>query len=248
MRRTLVKIDADKCNGCGECITGCHEGALQLINGKAVLVREDYCDGLGACIGDCPVGAITLEEREGAAFVMAPPQTKTFHATHSATSAMHAIPSGQSIPNSPQPSAATGSAAFSAGRLTAVPRQSCFTQWPVQLRLINPLSETFRDAHLLLAADCSAFAGGAAYQSLLQGKALAIACPKLDSDPAGYIEKLATMISQGNLQSITVLLMEVPCCRGLLGMVTKAVELSGQSVPVRQVVMTTKGEIGMVNG
>ncbi len=199
MRRTLVKIDADKCNGCGECITGCHEGALQLINGKAVLVREDYCDGLGACIGDCPVGAITLEEREGAA--------------------------------------------FSAGRLTAVPRQSRFTQWPVQLRLINPLSETFRDAHLLLAADCSAFAGGAAYQSLLQGKALAIACPKLDTDPAGYIEKLATMISQGNLQSITVLLMEVPCCRGLLGMVTKAVELSGQSVPVRQVVMRRDGAL-----
>lgn len=199
MRRTLVKIDADKCNGCGECITGCHEGALQLINGKAVLVREDYCDGLGACIGDCPVGAITLEEREGAA--------------------------------------------FSAGRLTAAPRQSQFSQWPVQLRLINPLSETFRDAHLLLAADCSAFAGGAAYQSLLQGKALAIACPKLDTDPAGYIEKLATMISQGNLQSITVLLMEVPCCRGLLGMVTKAVELSGQSVPVRQVVMRRDGAL-----
>lgn len=218
MRRTLVKIDAEKCNGCGECITGCHEGALQLINGKAVLVREDYCDGLGACIGDCPVGAITLEEREASPFVVAPAQAKPFHA-------------------------ASGPAAFSAGRLTAVPRQSRFAQWPVQLRLINPLSETFRDAHLLLAADCSAFAGGAAYQTLLQGKALAIACPKLDTDPAGYIEKLAIMITQSNLQSITVLLMEVPCCRGLLGMVTKAVELSGQSVPVRQVVMRRDGAL-----
>ena len=219
MKRTIVKIDADKCNGCGQCITGCHEGALQLINGKAVLVREDYCDGLGACIGDCPVGAITLEEREATPFVMVPP-------AHAAST---------HVPQGP--------VSFAGGSLTAVPPHSTFTQWPIQLRLINPLSETFRNAHLLLASDCSAFAGGAAYHSLLQGKALAIACPKLDSNPAGYIEKLCIMIEQANLQSITVLLMEVPCCRGLLGMVMKAVEITGSQLPVHKVIMSTKGEV-----
>lgn len=230
MKRTIIKIDADKCNGCGQCITGCHEGALQLINGKAVLVREDYCDGLGACIGDCPVGAITLEEREASPFVMVPSaHTASAHAASPHAASAHA-------PHGP--------VSFAGGRLTAVPPpQSTFTQWPVQLRLINPLSETFRNAHLLLASDCSAFAGGTAYNKLLQQKALAIACPKLDSDPAGYIEKLCIMIEQANLQSITVLLMEVPCCRGLLGMAMKAVEITGRNIPVHKVIMTTKGEV-----
>ncbi|MDR0295409.1 MAG: 4Fe-4S binding protein [Prevotellaceae bacterium] len=204
MKRTIIKIDKELCNGCGKCVTGCHEGALQLVDGKAVIVNEQYCDGLGACIGDCPLGAITLEEREAAPF------------------SEEAVMKRSSTPQD---------------------QASELRQFPLQLRLLHPQAGFLQGADLLLAADCTAFVSGEFHSRFLKGKMLAIACPKLDGQSQLYVDKLAGMIDAAQLHTLTVLIMEVPCCNGLVWIAEKARQQAQRDIPVKIIRLSTKGEI-----
>lgn len=231
--RKIVDIDAEKCNGCGLCVSACAEGAIQLVDGKARLVKDEYCDGLGACLGECPQGAITITEREASAFdvqaVMAqqttPARTPTAPHAGCPGAAMHHLPA--------HPAAAP-----------ATDTPGALRQWPVQLHLVSPTAPYFRDADLLLAADCTAFACGDFHARLLAGHALAIACPKLD-DVTGYVDKLAVMFREGGVRSITIVMMQVPCCRGLERLVTLAQQMAGTTLPVRRVIIGMEGHIAM---
>ncbi len=202
VKRNIVNINEELCNGCGHCVKACHESALQIIDGKARLVSEIYCDGLGACIGDCPMGAITIEEREVEAF---------------------------------DEEAVKERLASESGNLSEL------THWPVQLHLINPLSAVFKEADLVLAADCTAYAYAGFHSKLLKNKKLAIACPKLDSNKESYINKLVLMIDNANIKSLTIVIMEVPCCGGLLQIAKMALERASRKIPVNKIVISTKG-------
>lgn len=210
MKRTVIKIDEELCNGCGNCVSGCHEGALQLINGKAVMVSELYCDGLGACIGECPVGAIELIEKE----------TEPYRDFRSA------VPSVAPV---------------SGGNISVQPSQ--LRQWPVQLHLLNPMAAFFKGADVLLASDCSAFTYGGFHSTFLKNKTLAIACPKLDSNTQSYVDKLVMMMDEAKINTLTVLIMEVPCCGGLIQIAKSAREKAKRNVPIKAIVLTVQGEI-----
>ncbi|MEG1403185.1 4Fe-4S binding protein [Bacteroides sp.] len=270
MKRTIIKIDESLCNGCGACIKGCHEGALQLIDGKARMISDLFCDGLGACIGECPVGAIALEEREAEPYdeyaVMeriAPKGEKTIvaHLMHLRDhKEMEYLKQGLSylaergieisLPEE-KPAAACGcpgGRAFSfAPKATpshaVSPAQSQLRQWPVQLHLLNPQAAYFREADVVLAADCAAYAYGDFHQRFLTGKTLAIACPKLDTGKESYIEKLTAMIDASQIRSLTVVIMEVPCCGGLLQLARMAVERSVRKIPIKQVIVGIQGNL-----
>ncbi len=281
MKRTIIKIDEALCNGCGSCVTGCHEGALQMIDGKARMVSELFCDGLGACIGDCPVGAISLEEREAEPYDeiatikrIIPKGEKTIiaHLKHlkehgefeylkQGVSYLRAneIPVDvSSVHNMPAPGVKTGGGcpgsremsfapatvpAFKMVAPTPTEAPSQLRQWPVQLHLLNPEASYFRNADVVLAADCVAFSFADFHNRFLAGKTLAIACPKLDSNKESYLEKLKTMIQSSNINTLTVVIMEVPCCGGLLGMAQKAVAEAGRKIPVKLVVVGIKGDV-----
>lgn len=239
--RNIVQIDEALCNGCGLCVSACAEGAIQLVDGKARLMKEQYCDGLGACLGDCPQGAITITQREADEF--------DEHAVE-----QHLERIGRKSATTPAPAAhqhAGGGCPGSmmrqfAARPTATrpsgDAPSALQQWPVQLHLVPPTAPYFRDADLLLAADCAAFACGDFHARFLADHALAIACPKLD-DSGGYVEKLAAMITEGGLRSITIVMMQVPCCRGLERLVELAVQLADTDIPVHRVVLGIEGGI-----
>ncbi len=233
MQRTIVKIDRDLCNGCGACITGCHEGALRLVDGKAVVVSDSYCDGLGACIGECPVGAITLEEREAAPFDEAAVQARQ-----------------AARENAPLACGCPGSAAreirrpqFDFAGTGLQPQPSELRQFPVQLHLVNPRAGYFQGADLLLAADCTAFASGGFHSRFLRGKMLAIACPKLDHNTQAYEDKLVEMIDGARIDTLTVLVMEVPCCSGLVRLARAARDRAGRNIPVKVVILSVGGEV-----
>jgi NAD-dependent dihydropyrimidine dehydrogenase PreA subunit len=295
MKRTIIKIDEDLCNGCGLCVSGCHEGALQLIDGKARMISDLYCDGLGACIGDCPVGAITLEEREAEPYdeikVMeriSPKGEATViaHLNHlidhdqnefvqqgiqyiidnklnvdlrklknytseetetpkkSENMEIHAH-NGGGCPGSrmmsfDRPETATAAATAT---VTSAAQPSELRQWPVQLHLVNPQAPYFQDADVLMAADCVAFSMGNFHSKYLKGKGLAIACPKLDHGKDIYVEKLTAMIDHAKINTLTVMVMEVPCCSGLLQMAKLAVQNASRKVPVKALVVGLDGEI-----
>jgi NAD-dependent dihydropyrimidine dehydrogenase PreA subunit len=205
MQREIIKIDEAKCTGCGECVPNCHEGALQVIDGKVRLVSELMCDGLGACIGHCPEDAITIEKREA--------QPYDEITTPASVSAM------------------------------AADTPSQLTHWPVQMHLINPNSPVYRGADLLLAADCVAFSLGSFHQNFLKNRSLAIACPKLDHGTEVYIDKLVALIDTSKVDTITVMMMEVPCCGGLLQMVRSALAKASRKVPVKSVLVSIDGKI-----
>ncbi|MGE5654171.1 MAG: ATP-binding protein, partial [Bacillota bacterium] len=215
-KRPMVKIDENKCNGCGLCIPNCAEGAIQIIDGKARLVADNLCDGLGACLGHCPMNAITVEEREADAFDEAavharltghaePPEASALPASHHA---MGGCPGSRMLHFNRSAEVASGPTS------SMQEAHSELTQWPVQLALVPAGAPYFRNADLLVAADCVAYAYANFHQKLLRGKALVIACPKLD-DGEAYVEKMADIIRQNDLKSITVAHMEVPCCSGL---------------------------------
>jgi len=236
MIREIVHFDEELCDGCGLCVPSCAEGAIRVIHGKARLVADRLCDGMGACLGHCPKGAIRIERREADAYdesAVAGP------AGHAASAPMPAggCPSARFVRLGAV--AGAGCEGEPAGG-TAVP--SMLRQWPVQLRLLPASAPALRGAHLLLAADCAAFAMGGFHGRLLKGRVLAIACPKLD-DPTGYVEKLAEMLGLNRPASVTVARMEVPCCGGLLMMVLEARRRSGVDVPVHDVVISTRGEV-----
>ena len=221
MNRKIIVIDEEKCNGCGQCVTGCAEGAIALINGKAKLVSEVYCDGLGACIGECPVGALTLVEKE------APEYDQAAVDKHLAT-----------IGRAPHAAASACPGAAPA----MAPTQSQLGNWPLQLSLMPINAPYLERATLLMAADCTACAYPDFHRHFVKGKVAIIGCPKLD-DAAAYREKLAKIIQANHIEFIHVVYMEVPCCGGLVRLVQQAVADSGCKVPVKLTKIGIGGEI-----
>ena len=252
MIRKIVKIDEDKCNGCGLCVPSCAEGAIQIIDGKARVIADNLCDGLGACLGDCPQDAITIEEREAHEF------DEVAVAEHLGESGSHA-PAAPAHHGGGCPSAQVRSFAPPAGggcpsvrplqserpeqadRVVAGPVPSRLAQWPIQLHLVPPTAPFLRGADVLLAADCAPFAYADFHEELLKGKALLIACPKLDNT-APYLDKLVAMIEQCQIRSLTVVHMEVPCCSGLVQLARQAVTRSGRELPLATVCIGIRGE------
>lgn len=250
MLRKIVKIDPDKCDGCGLCVPSCAEGAIKMINGKAVLSADNLCDGLGACLGECPRDAITVEEREADEF-------------DEVAVEKHLTAQGKPAPvhqHAPQPPAAPqqhhhtgggcpGSRAMSFARpqepATPAPggsRQSQLAQWPVQLHLVSTTAPYFQDADLLITADCVPVAYAGYHEDFLKGKAVVMGCPKLD-DNIFYQQKLTELFSKSDVKSITVLKMEVPCCGGIAVAARQALTASGKQIPYREVTIGIKGEI-----
>jgi NAD-dependent dihydropyrimidine dehydrogenase PreA subunit len=242
MVREMVKIDEDLCNGCGLCVPGCHEGALQIIDGKARLISDLMCDGLGACIGQCPQGAIAIEKREAERYdeikvmeILATKGKNTLVAHHGGCPGSRTMTIDRSAVL-----AAEGSpeAADDNGSLNSELRQ-----WPVQMHLINPQAPYYRNADIVIAADCVAYAMGDFHQRHLKGKSLAIACPKLDSNMEVYINKITAMIDHANINTITVMIMQVPCCGGLLQIVKSAANAAQRKVPIKLMVVGIEGKV-----
>lgn len=309
-KRNIIKIDEALCNGCGSCVEGCHEGALQMIDGKARIVSELYCDGLGACIGDCPVGAITLETREaepydeiavmerivpkGEATILAHLKHLKDHGEKQylqqgvqylqekkididlssikcssnkyGNEAASIIASDSSFkynasnppfacgcPGSMERSLVKENPATLAGSPQTIQNirpddpspavTSQLSHWPVQLHLLNPHAGFFQGADIVLAADCTAYAYAGFHHRFLRNHALAIACPKLDSNKESYIAKIIEMIDTARINTLTTIIMEVPCCGGLLQLVKMAAEQASRKVPIKKVVISLQGEI-----
>lgn len=289
MIREIIKIDEDLCNGCGLCVPNCHEGALQIIDGKARLISELMCDGLGACLGHCPEGALEIEKREADDYdetvviqQMIPKGANTVIAhlkhlkDHNETgflkeavgylranqdSILLDVPAILSAVHNSKPEAAAqsggcgggcpGSAPVSfekpafvmAPQTASAPAQSQLQQWPVQMHLINPAASYFNGADLLIAADCAAFAHGDFHNSFIKGKKLVIACPKLDQGKEIYVEKIIRLIDESKVNTITLAIMEVPCCGGLTHLVQLATERARRKVPVKEVVIGIRGDV-----
>ncbi|OGV72279.1 MAG: hypothetical protein A3K19_21800 [Lentisphaerae bacterium RIFOXYB12_FULL_65_16] len=234
MKRKIVSIDEEKCNGCGQCVEACHEDAIQLVNGKARLVSDVYCDGLGACLGECPQDAIKIEEREAVAFSLDAVEARKKAAEE------EKAPCGCPGMRAVQLPKRAKSAATPGGPKPA--QESALEQWPIQLHLVPVEAPYWDGADLLIAADCVAFAYGPFHSDLLQGRRLIIACPKLD-DTSEYVEKLAAILSSNDIRSITIAHMEVPCCLGLVRLVQAAVaQVADKSIPVQEVTIGIGGD------
>ena len=229
MIRKIIKIDEEKCNGCGACASACHEGAIEMINGKAKLVREDYCDGLGDCLPACPVDAITFEEREAPAYNEA--------AVLEAKAKKHdTLPCG--CPGTQSKSIKHDECSC---QTTSAPLVSRLSQWPVQIKLVPTNAPYFDGANLLVAADCTAYAYGNFHNEFIRNHITLIGCPKLDE--GDYTEKLSSIISNNDIKSVTVVRMEVPCCGGIEYAVKQALQTSGKFIPWRVVTISTDGKI-----
>lgn len=292
MKREIIVIDEEKCNGCGACVPECHEGALQIIDGKARLVSDLFCDGLGACIGHCPEDALTIEEREAEPYnevkvmeLMIPKGENTIlaHLRHlkdhgetgflaEAISYLEEInyPMDLSDFNNNEMNVkdmvndlfgSTGHGGFAgcpgsqervfnidieqvaaAGSLQ-VEAKSELKQWPVQLHLLNPQAGYFRNADVVLTADCVAYAMGNYHQKYLKGNSIAIACPKLDSNLESYVAKLTSMISDSMINTMTILRMQVPCCGGLVQMAQIAANQANRKIPLKEIVVGVEGDV-----
>jgi ferredoxin len=276
-RRKIIRIDEEKCDGCGDCLPNCPEGAIQLIDGKARLVGELLCDGLGACLGHCPQNAITVEEREAEAYdeaqVMANvikqgPSVVQAHLQHLQDHQEHdhlrAAMNFLNKNNFPMPSpnllspqqshshaggGCPGSRAVSFQPKPTPPaasegqRPSELRHWPIQLHLLNPTAPHYQRSDLLLAADCVPFALGEFHRDFLRGKTLAIACPKLDEGQEVYKQKLTALVDGARINTLTVMIMQVPCCQGLLRLAQSAVAQAQRQVPIRCVIVSLQGEI-----
>ena len=226
MIRKIIRIDEDKCIGCGLCAKACHEGAIGMVNGKAKLLREDYCDGLGDCLPACPTEAISFEEREAPAYDEA------------------AVLAAKQAKAEPLPCGCPGSACQSispAAAHTAVTVPGCLSNFPVQIQLAPVNSPWLVNADLLIAADCTAYAYGNFHQDFVRGRATLIGCPKLD--PVNYAVKLAQIFRENPIRSITVARMTVPCCGGLSHAVKTAVAMSGKDIPLQIVTISPDGKI-----
>lgn len=290
MIREIVKIDEDLCNGCGLCIPNCHEGALQIIDGKARLISELMCDGLGACLGHCPEGAIEIEKREaeeydevtvikqmipkGENLIIAHLKHLKDHGEHGflkeavtylKANATKLEVDVQAIINEvhkSQPETQEGAGGCASGacpgsapvnfekpafmmapEASAPPVPSELQQWPIQMHLINPAAGYFQNADLLIAADCAAFSHGDFHRSFIKGKKLVIACPKLDQGKDIYIEKIRRLVDDSKVNTITVIIMEVPCCGGLSQLVQLALQQASRKVPVKEIVIGIKGDV-----
>ena len=241
MQRKIIKIDTEKCNGCGACAAACHEGAIDMVNGKAVLTREDYCDGLGDCLPACPMDAITFEEREApaydeAAVLAAKKQKAALTPGGCPGSAAKAIRPAGSCPGS---RAVTLTPCNEAA--PAAPAASQLQQWPVQIKLAPVNAPWFDGADLLIAADCTAYAYGSFHNDFIRGRITLIGCPKLDE--GDYAEKLTRILTENDIRSLTVVRMEVPCCGGIENAVKRALQASGKLIPWQVVILSTDGRI-----
>lgn len=231
--RNIVKIDEDKCNGCGDCIESCAEGAIEIIDGKAKLISEIYCDGLGACLGHCPQDAITVEQRDAAEF---DEQATEQHLAdqkkddHQEACTCPGMMAQKLREKDEQPDTAVGDLG------------SKLNQWPLQLKLLAPQAPYFKNADLLIVADCVPFAMGDFHNKFLKDHSIAIGCPKLD-DNQPYIEKLAQILEINNLKSLTVIHMEVPCCSGMTCIAQQAVKQSNTKMSFEDITISLKGEV-----
>lgn len=233
MIRKIIHIDTAQCNGCGLCAKACHEGAIGMVDGKARLLRDDYCDGLGDCLPVCPTGAITFETRPAAAYDEAAVQQRKAQAADEAS----AQPCG--CPGSQARTLAHRAAPAEAAAGQALPSQ--LGQWPVQIKLAPVNAPYFNGAHVLIAADCTAYAYGNFHQAFMRGKVTLIGCPKLDS--TDYSEKLTEILRQNAVKSLTIVRMEVPCCSGIEHMAVTALQNSGKFIPWQVVTLSTDGQI-----
>ena len=247
MKRTIVKIDEKKCNGCGACAAACQEGAIAMIDGKAKLIRDDYCDGLGNCLPACPTDAISFEEREAAAYdheaVLAHMAARKA-ASLAPSDAPAPKPEFTGCPGSMSRTISHAAASHSAaipGHSTPVSMESRLSQWPVQIKLAPVRAPYFDGAKLLVAADCTAYAYGNFHNDFIDGHVTLIGCPKLDS--VDYSEKLTEIIKNNEIQSVTVVRMEVPCCGGLEYAVKQAVAASGKDIPLKVVTIGINGDL-----
>ena len=244
MKRKIVSIDSVLCNGCGLCVKACHEGALQMIGGKAVLVSDSYCDGLGDCLPECPTGAIKIVERESAPYDEAAVMARQAAAKgHAAPAPAPARPLPCGCPGSmakaiarPAPSAAQAAPSAPAGAPA-----SELTTWPVQIKLVPVNAPYLANASLLVAADCTAFACADIHRRFMRNKVTLIGCPKLDE--GDYSEKLGAILAANDIKSVTVLRMEVPCCGGIAAAVKTALQKSGKMIPWQVVTISTDGSI-----
>lgn len=231
MIRKIIRIDEEACNGCGACAAACHEGAIEMVNGKATLTREDYCDGLGDCLPACPAGAISFEEREAAAYdeaaVLAAKKAKE----------EDTLPCG--CPGTQAKSITRHSCPSETPTLSVAVSQ--LSQWPVQIKLVPVNAPWFDGAKLLVAADCTAYAYGNFHQDFIRGHITLIGCPKLDE--GDYTEKLTRIIAENNIKSVTVVRMEVPCCSGIEHAVKNALKASGKFIPWRVVIVSSDGTL-----
>ena len=240
MIRRVINIDEDKCNGCGACVTACHEGAIGMVDGKAKLMRDDYCDGLGDCLPQCPTGAITFIEREAAAYdeaaVLANKAAKEPHFSGCPGSMMRQF--NRQAGNTTQNEAVEQAGGTYAA---SVVLESQLAQWPCQIKLVPVNAPYFDGAKLLIAADCTAYAYANMHQEFMKGKVTIIGCPKLDD--VDYSEKLTQIISNNNIQSVTIVRMEVPCCGGLEYAAKAALQNSGKFIPWQVVTISIDGKI-----
>ncbi len=230
MFRKIIKIDQEKCNSCGSCAAACHEGAIEMVHGKAVLTREDYCDGLGDCLPACPVDAISFEEREAPAYDEA------------------AVLASKQQAQAPRPCGCPGTASKAIKREThACPTAQPMTvtgqlsQWPVQIKLVPVNAPYFNGADLLVAADCTAYAYGNFHNEFIRNRVTLIGCPKLDD--GDYADKLTAIIATNDIKSVTVVRMAVPCCGGIENAVKRALMASGKFIPRKVVTISTDGRV-----
>lgn len=231
MVRKIIKIDEEKCNGCGLCATACHEGAIEMVNGKAKLVRESFCDGLGDCLPNCPTGAIAFEEREAPEY----DEKAVLEAKQEKLSNVHAqggCPGSRARALEAKPSEEAPAAGGGVSRLS---------QWPCQIKLVPANAAFFDGAKLLIAADCTAYAYARMHEEFMRGRVTLIGCPKLDA--VDYSEKLTAIIRENDIKSVTIVRMEVPCCGGLRMAAETALKASGKFIPWQVVTISTDGRI-----
>ena len=229
MLRKIIRIDEEKCNGCGACAAACHEGAIEMVNGKAKLTREDYCDGLGDCLPACPMDAISFEMREAPAYDE------------------EAVRRAQAQKKAPLPCGCPGSQSRTIQRPQAAAAETCavprsqLMQWPVQIKLVPVKAPYFKNANLLIAADCTAYAYANFHQEFIRGRITLIGCPKLDE--GDYAEKLTAILAENDIKSVTIVRMEVPCCGGIENAAKRAIQASGKFLPWRVVTVTADGRL-----
>ena len=276
-KRKIIKIDENKCNGCGLCIPNCPEGAIQLIDNKARIISDLFCDGLGACIGHCPEGAITIEEREAEAYderrvmeniVKQGKNTIRAHVEHLKDHGEdknlevallvlkekgieiderhnrlhhHAVPGG--CPGSRMIDLSNDSTKGKEESDESGKRASQLKQWPIQLHLVPPTAPYYRDKDVVLVADCVGYSLGDFHKDYMKDKSIAIACPKLDSELETYVNKIKSMIDDAKINTLTVMMMEVPCCYGLLQLAKKAATETERKIPIKSIVVSIKGDI-----